>query len=208
MKILFRSMSKVLALTALLLLCGCGNRDVLLQEPFADRGGNWGEDRRDEFERGYEGGEYFIEVVEPYWFAWASAGKSFDDVSIEVEAYLDSGSPDNHFGVLCRQADQENFYYFAISSDGYYAIFRSLDGEVETLTGDGMLPSSAVRTDGQTNRIQAVCRGDRLSLYVNDQLVASTRDGALARGDVGIGVGAQSTGGVRVHFDDLVVRKP
>lgn len=113
----------VLALS--LLACGCTRGDdqgPLFRDDFDSPRSGWGADQREEFERGYEEGEYFIKLHEPNWFAWVYPGKQFDDVSVEVDVYLASGSQNSHFGVLCRHVDVDNFYYFAISADGYYAL--------------------------------------------------------------------------------------
>ena len=138
-------------------------------------------------------------------------GEQFDDASVDADVRLASGSPNSHFGVMCRHADLDNFYYFAISADGYYAIFRRVDGgDMEILTGDGgQMPHSAViKTGEEDNHLSAVCQGDELSLYVNAQLLETVTDDTHARGDVGLGAGSGAEGEVRIQFDDLVVTRP
>jgi hypothetical protein len=202
------------AFVLLLLLCGCGGGDgevVLFQDSFDDAHSGWGEDRRGEFDRGYdEDGTYFFEVDEPVWFAWAHPGKRFTDVRVQVDAQLVSGAQDGHFGVICRYEDADNFYYFAVSADGYYAIFRREDGDMDILTGDGsgMLSSPSIKTGEQISRVVAVCQGDELRFYVNGGLLATVTDGTHAKGDVGLGAGSGAEGRVRFHFDDFVVTEP
>jgi hypothetical protein len=197
-----------------LLACGCTkgeDQGVLFQDDFDNLRSGWGADQRDEFERGYEEGEYFIELHKPNWFIWTYPGEQFEDVSVEVEAHLASGSRDSHFGVLCRHANEDNFYYFAISADGYYAIFRRADGsDLEILNGDGsgMIPSPSIKTDEQTNQILAVCQGDELSLYVNGELLETVTDDTHEQGDVGLGAGDGAESDVRIQFDDFVVTQP
>lgn len=203
----------VLILLLLLLTCGCdrGAESSLLQDDFDNPRSGWGAEQGERFERGYEEGEYYIQLHEPNWFAWAHPGERFDDVSVEVDVYLASGSQDSHFGVLCRYVDLDNFYYLAISADGYYAIFKRVDGGVlEVLTGDGsgMTYSPAVRTDGQTNRVLAVCQADELALHINGELLETVTDGTYPSGDVGIGAGTGAQGDVRVQFDNFLVTKP
>ena len=204
----------LVVLGVLLLACGCtggDDQESLFQDGFDNPRSGWGEDQCEEFERGYEDGEYSVVLHEPNWFAWTYPGEQFDSVSVEVDVYLASGSQDSHFGVLCRHVDVENFYYFAISADGYYAIFRRVDGgDLEILTGDGngMAPSLAIRTGEQANRILAVCQGDELSLYVNGELLEAVSDDVHTQGDVGIGAGSGSEGDIRVQFDDFVVTRP
>lgn len=209
-----RLKSCLIVLGILLLTCGCtggDNQGLLFRDDFDNPRSGWGADQREEFERGYEEGEYFIELYQPNWFTWACPGEQFEDVSVETEAHLSSGSQGSHFGVLCRYVDVDNFYYFAISADGYYAIFQRVDGgDLEVLTGDGngMVPSPVIRTGEQTNRILAVCQGDKLSLYVNGELLEMVTNDTHAQGDVGIGAGSGPGGGVRVQFDDFLVTRP
>jgi hypothetical protein len=204
----------LILLALLLLACACtpgDDQSPLLKDDFDNPRTGWGAEQRRRFERGYEEGEYFVELRDPHWFAWAYPGKRFGDVSVEVDAYLASGSQDSHFGVLCRHVDPGNFYYFAISADGYYAVFRRVDGgnlEVLTAGGTGMTPSPVIRTGGQTNRVLAVCQGDKLSLYVNGELLETVTDDAYTQGDVGIGAGSGPQGDVRVQFDNFLVTRP
>ena len=213
-KIRRRLIGYLILLTLLTLVCGCGRGDssgLPFQDDFSDPGSGWGADQRDRFARGYVEGQYFIDLRVPAWFSWANPGLRFGDVSVEADVYLASGSPDNHAGLFCRYAGPADFYYFAISADGYYAIFKRVDsGSLEVLSanGKGMAPSPAVRTGGQTNRVRAVCQGDELSLYVNDTFVETVSDDTHAQGDVGIGAGSGPVGDVVVHFDNLVVAKP
>jgi hypothetical protein len=204
----------LLVIATLLLVCSCArdeDRAPFFRDDFDDSSDGWGTDQCEEFGRGYADGEYFIELHRPNWFAWASAGRQFSDVSVEMDAYLASGSQDGHFGALCRYMNKDNFYYFAVSADGYYAIFKRLDGgdlEVLTGNGDGMVPSSAIKTGGQANRVAVTCQGAELSLYVNGELVDVVTDEAHVRGDVGVGAASGAGGDARVHFDDFVVTEP
>ncbi|HIE39369.1 MAG TPA: hypothetical protein EYP77_09935 [Anaerolineae bacterium] len=188
--------------------CRADGEGPLLQDRFSNPRSGWGSDSQETFDRGYQDGEYFIEVYEPDWFVWTRPHRRFDDVAVEAEVRRGSGSTDGHFGLLCRYRAPGDFYYFAITDDGYYAILRVEDERIEVLTGEGFLPTSAVQTDGATNHIRIVCRGEQLSLYVNGQEVATATDASLQRGDVGLGAGSGPGGSIRVHFDNLVVVAP
>jgi hypothetical protein len=196
------------ALTLLLCGCECAVEGPLFQDDFKDPGSGWGADQRDGFDRGYDEGVYFFDLRASNWLAWAFPGENFDDVSIEVNARVASGAQDGHYGVLCRYKDADNFYYFAVSADGYYAIFRRDEGNMRVLTGDGMLSSSHIKTGRQVNHVLGVCKGDELSLYVNDEWLATVTDDAHAQGDVGLGASSGPGGGTRIVFDDFVVTTP
>jgi hypothetical protein len=205
------SKGTLIGLALLLLICGCGGQGAAFRDDFEDQRGDWASDQREHFDRGYAEGEYFIELHDPNWFAWSNPGAQFDDVSVEVNAYLSAGSQDGHCGVLCRYADADSFYYFAISADGYYGIFGRKEGgglDVLSGNGDGMTFSPLIRTGGQTNSIRAICQGNELSLYVNGELLETVEDGTHSEGDVGLGVGSGPQGDTRVQFDDFAATRP
>ena len=148
-----------------------------------------------------------MQIDVPQWFVWTTAGRTYQDVEIQVEARSEQVA-DNHYGVLCRYTDGQ-FYYCAISTDGYYAIFlRDEDGELRPLTGQAMLRSSLIRTDGGENRLSAVCEGTQLTFYINGEEMAQVEDDTLERGDVGMAAGTVRQGGTIIWFDDLKVDKP
>jgi hypothetical protein len=191
--------------------CGNGEAAVLYEDSFDNPKSGWGEDDRDEFERGYDRDEaYYFELYEPNWFAWATPGTRHTDVRVQVDARVISEVQDAHYGVICRYVDVDNFYYFAVSADGYYGIFRREDGDIDVLSGDGsgMMFSPTIKTGEQVNRIVAICQGSDLKLYANGGLLASVTDDTHTKGDVGLGAGRGTEGRVRVHFDGFVVTAP
>ena len=61
---------------------------------------------------------------------------------------------------------------------------------------------------GETNRLRVDCIGNRLSLYVNGEIVAEVTDGDLASGDVGLASGTYDDPGTDMRFDNFVVYRP
>ena len=59
-----------------------------------------------------------------------------------MDATLQSGPVYNRFGLICRFQDMNDFYFFAVSSDGYYAIGKIKNG-VTSLLGQEMMAYSA-----------------------------------------------------------------
>ena len=80
--------------------------------------------------------------------------------------------------------------------------------EIITDEDDGMVFSPVIRTGGQTNRIQAVCQGNELSLYVNDELLETVTDDTHSQGGVGLGAGSGSAGDARIQFDNFGATRP
>ncbi|MGD1992670.1 MAG: hypothetical protein PVI59_05695 [Anaerolineae bacterium] len=188
--------------------CGSGEKGVLLEDRFGNPGNGWGVESQEAFDRGYQNGEYFIEVYEPNWLTWARPEERFNDVAVEAEVRWVSGSRDGHFGLLCRYRPGDSFYYFAITDDGFYAILRVSEGVPEVISGDGFMSSTAILTGGETNVLRAVCQGEQLTLFVNGEQLATASDTAFLKGDVGLAVGSGPEGSIRVHFDNLTVTTP
>jgi hypothetical protein len=120
---------------------------------------------------------------------------------------------DNAFGLLCRfsrSGDQNNFYFFLISSDGFYAVGKVVrDARAYLNPAGDFEPLDAVQTGaGAVNALEATCQANTLALTVNGAPVFSVQDGDLTHGDVGLIAGTFNQGGVRIAFDDVSVRQP
>ncbi|MAT95745.1 MAG: hypothetical protein CL608_01150 [Anaerolineaceae bacterium] len=142
---------------------------------------------------------------------WTNAGRDFSDVIITVQARQTSGPNNNAYGVLCRYQDENNFYIFLISGDGYYAIGKYQTGEqqVTYLTPNQEYVFSDLINQGvATNLLRVSCIGNELSLSVNGLPLVTVTDDSFTGGDVGLGVSTLEPGTAVVQFDDLLVLAP
>ena len=197
----------LLLIMGAVMLASCLGAAAPLTDDFSDPASGWGAASHETYVRGYQQGRYLIQIDVPRWFVWTTAGRDYEDVTVEVTIRSDEAR-DNHYGVLCRYA-QGAAYYFAISADGYYGIFHWQEGTgLQPLSGRAMLRSPLIRTDGIENRLLAVCEGAQLSLYANGELIAQVEDASLKHGDVGMAAGTLDQGSTIVWFDDLQVGKP
>jgi hypothetical protein len=131
----------------------------------------------------------------------------YPDARIEVST-TNKGVLDNALGIICRYENEENYYFFVISNDGYYGIGRKVNSIFPFyLTGENnMVEGGDILTD--SNSLKAICSGSALSFYVNGTLLASVTDDSLTSGWVGLLASSMGDPGVDVYFDDLVVAKP
>jgi len=181
---------------------------MLFQDDFADSNSGWDQVTASDGVTDYADGIYRIFVNNANTDVWANPGLSFGDVRVEVEASKVGGEDNNDFGVICRYQDAENFYFFVISSDGYYGIGKVAEG-VQTLIGnDLMKPSEVINQGDSSNRLRAECAGSALRIYANDQLLAEFEDTTFTSGDVGLIAGSFDNPGVDIHFDNFVVSQP
>jgi hypothetical protein len=181
---------------------------VLYRDIFSNPKSGWGELNDSAGTAGYINSAYHIAVNQPNVNLWSHPGIDFATVRVEVSLMAAAGPQENRMGLICRLKDDKNFYFFAISADGYYGIGKMKDGQTSLLTGEQMQKSDAILTGAQINRVRADCVGNLLILYVNDVLVGSAVDDDFKTGDVGILAGTFDQPGVDVYFDNILVYKP
>ena len=216
------SLRRAVLLTLACALAGCstprtpayGDPSLLFKDDFSQNTSGWDAHTGSEATTNYEDGHYLIAVEQPGIDVWAQAGLDLSDLTLEVDAAYAAGPVNNEFGVMCRYAregDKSQFYFFLISSDGYYAMGKVVKNKRTILhpTNGDFEASSAVRTDPTAaNRLSATCRGSRMSFSVNGTPLGEFDDAELARGDIGLIAGTFDETGVKIHFDNLIVRKP
>lgn len=155
----------------------------------------------------YEGMK--ITVDTPNYLFWTVNGQKFQDAIIDVDAVLLNGSTNDNFGILCRFQDNEHFYGFVVSHDGYYGIFKMKDGIVEPLLKpDAMQYSDKIRQGGVVNHLQVICDGNALTLKVNGEKLTSIGDLDYQTGKIGLIAGAYDQADIELFFDNLVVTQP
>lgn len=164
----------------------------------------------------------------------------FGDFDLRAQAVPVAGPEDNGYGLIFRLQDNGNtdlsddrFYWFLISSDGYYQVVRVLNGQQKRLSD--WIPSDAIQTGiGAANWLRVVASGDRFRFYVNNQplqlclpddpdaestftalnecvqgqMVDELVDSTIPNGRIGVTAHAFSEGGVAVEFDNVMVLGP
>lgn len=159
----------------------------------------------------YDSGVYRIVVNDAPYHYWSTLERQFTDTRVEVDVAKLEGPDSNLAGLICRFQNVEGrqrFYFFAISSDGYYAIgYTSEEGSV-LLGQDQMASSPVINTGVNINHLRADCAGNMLTFYVNGFPVAQAADSTLRNGQVGLMAGSIEQGGVDVIFDQFIVIQP
>jgi hypothetical protein len=140
---------------------------------------------------------------------WAAGGRNFADAIFEVEATPLEGTEDNGYGMLFRaDPDQENFYLFKISSDGYafIALCQAGCAELTVLVDRDWFDSQAINLGfNTTNTLRVVVTNSEMSFFINDTEVGQVSDDTLTQGDIGLFGETFAPGGLRVSFDNFLV---
>jgi hypothetical protein len=172
---------------------------------------------------------------------FAEVKQHFGDFDLRVQATATEGPENNGYGVIFRlqnkdntSPDDDSFYLFMISSDGYYQLVRSVEGQARELST--WIPSPVVNTGiGATNHLRIVAKGNQFQFYVNGQpvllcipddpdarstynaITAECQDGkmldtlddpSIQAGQIGVAAQSFDVSGVVVEFDNLVVYGP
>jgi hypothetical protein len=190
----------------------CDGGGALFADDFSgDKDCGWLEYSRGGAVAVIEDGVLKLSTSSPGEIWWTNPQRSFDDVIINVRAEQLSGPDDNAYGVICRYHDEQNFYLFLISGDGYYAIgkYSGPENRIMYLTPDGQFaPSDVIRQGAVSNDIQASCIGNQLSLAVNGEPLLTVTDPDFKSGDIGVAASTLQQGTVEIAFDDLRVFAP
>jgi hypothetical protein len=133
--------------------------------------------------------------------------------------------------------EDDSYYHFLISADGWYRLERVIDGGSPEIISDWIASPLVNQGLGAINRLRVVARGDQFRFYVNDQPVqlcipddptaqstinpldGSCMDGAMLdtltdasipNGQIGVSAQSTQTGGegVAAAFDNLLIYAP
>ena len=155
----------------------------------------------------YDSGGYRILVNSLQTNFWATPRKDFSDVSMEVDIGKLGGPDENRIGLLCRFSNN-NYYFFLVTSDGYYGIGIYFNGQAILLGQNELQANENIKKGLAVNHLRADCAGNMLTFYVNGVQVTSIQDGTLLSGDVGLLAGTFAESGVDIIFDNFMVLKP
>jgi hypothetical protein len=180
---------------------------VLFQDDFSSLTTGWDRLKTAEGVMDYDGGGYRILVNALQVNFWSTPHKQYSDVRLEVDVGKLAGPDENRIGLICRYTDSD-YYFFMITSDGYYGIGLFSNGQAKLLGESAMQYSDNVRKGLTINHLRGDCTGDTLTLYVNGFETAKVQDATLKSGDVGLLVGAFSQPGVDIIFDNFVALQP
>lgn len=157
---------------------------------------------------GYDAAGFRFFIREEGVDYWTTPGLSLSNTRVEVDVLQYAGPVENRMGIICRHQNDQNFYFFVISADGYYAIGKNKDGRSTLLEQNAMQYSGAIKKGVVINHLRAECQGSTLSFFVNDVPVALVVDEDFSSGDVGLLAGTFDRGDLDILFDNFVVTQP
>jgi hypothetical protein len=157
----------------------------MYEDGFSNPASGWERTSSEDYESGYEDGEYHILVKKAHWAPRncnTGAGQ-FTDFALEIDARLVSGPNESGYGVVFRLQDAYNFYGLLVWGDGYYQLETWLNDKRTEL--QGKTKSDFVNQGNSTNHLKVVCRGTQIEVYVNGHHLTTVTGDSFAGGYVG-----------------------
>jgi hypothetical protein len=178
---------------------------ILFQDDFSKPDSGWSLFDDQNGWGAYLNNEFHILVKKDHTLLWTTVQNSFKDVIVNVKTSILSPTGEGDRGVMCRYADPGDYYLLSISEDGYFGIFKKVDGVFSPLMN--WQYSSAI-TKYAPATLTAACVGDTLTLGVDGVVLGQVKDAALAQGEIGLAAGTWSQADFGASFSDLEVRSP
>ena len=186
---------------------------VLFQDDFSNPLSGWDHVSSPGGVMDYDSGVYRFLINASHFNYWSTPGtvRQYADMRVEVDTAKLAGPDSNRAGILCRFQNVEgapHFYFFVVSSDGYYAVGRTNGLESVLLGQEQMALSANINMGMAINHLRADCIGDTLTFYVNGFPISQVNDATLTSGEVGLLAGTFDEGGVDIIFDQFIVLQP
>lgn len=137
-----------------------------------DPGSNWSmdiigpgaEDHADEVKTEFSNSGLRVELPEDnLYFYYTYLGYTYEDVRIDLRAE-NRGVNFNNVSLFCRASD-EGWYEWSVRSDGLWDLWAVTDKYNHIFNGG----TNALKQGKEVNEYAMVCKGDKISLFVNGQ---------------------------------------
>ncbi|MFQ5945129.1 MAG: hypothetical protein ACE5NC_02640 [Anaerolineae bacterium] len=127
----------------------------------------------------------------------------FVNFDLTVDITQQSGTDNNELAVVFGYEDEQNFYEFALSGDGFVGLFQVANAELDVI--EAFFPSGHIVQGIANNQVRLVVEGTNLTAYVNGERVLEKPIPGYRGGFVGLGCGAFQPPEVTCTFDNLEV---
>ena len=173
-------------------------------DDFSDNHNKWQVGKSVVGEQSFLGGMYLNRLNEAKASLFSTVDFAYADMLIETDFRLLSATNHGEIGLVCG-AQGPDMTVFAISENGYYAIWRVKDNQMRYLQEWRYSPVIDVR---DALRLSARCNGQTLELAVNGTVLTRLHDPDFVPGLSGLYVATWEKADLLVGFDSFSVSIP
>lgn len=181
-----------------------------LMDDFSSNLFEWAEEADDISVHGFRDGRYFIQVLQPEYFAWSFIPTDFNPTFIRFNVQVEGNASEGTFGIMCNFQDSSNYDYVEIDLDARsYQIGREQNDEFTPFTSSDWVDALYLQDDPYAvNQISVRCTPENIRLEINGNLEADINF-IPAEPDGWVALYAASWDnlsptGFTVYFDDLM----
>jgi len=140
------------------------------------------------------------------FIGWVTADpKAVSDFYLTVEVKQSAGPDSADYGVIFREDDNSNFYYFGIDDQGQYVLYLYNNDWITLIDWT----ESELIQPGESNRITILGEGSHFIFFINDQYLTEVTDDSLASGTVALAIELAGVDDNAVfQFDNFELRVP
>lgn len=180
--------------------------DVIMSDDFSSSQWGTGTDADSAVE--YIGNALNFDVYTDNYFVWSTPDDEvYSDIHMEVTAINNDTDSTTALGFICNKSTGNDFYYFAMTPAGQYAIALAADGEEDVFltNNDEWADSDLIAVNASSYRVGADCGNGQLTLYVDGVEIASVSDSTYTSGRVAVFVWSGDEVGIttNISFDDF-----
>lgn len=158
--------------------------------------------------RSLEGGAYrwFVQTKSDVFVRSNNSLPQAADFYFAVDVRQLSGPASTNYGIVFRERDDANLYYFSVQEVGRCTVIRLSNDEsiplLRAFCGEAIRP-------GEVNRLVVSADGPHMLFYINGQLIGEVMDDGLTAGTLTVAVAvAEANETASVEFDNAELRAP
>jgi hypothetical protein len=149
-----------------------------------------------------------IEINTPNTVQYSAlANELFDDFVLTVDVRQLQGSLDSSYGVLFRMVSPEQFYRFAMTSEGTYVVERRDNGRWDRFGEEWAAAPPINQGLNVSNQIKITAVGPTLTFFVNGVQLQQVTDSSFSLGGIALDAGTFGHTGLQVAFDNVQVSR-
>jgi len=131
--------------------------------------------------------------------------KTLTDFYMSVDIQQVEGPDSADYGVIFREDDDTNFYYFGLNDDGYYVFYLFFE-EWNTLIN---WTETDLINPGEANRLTVIGEGTHFTFFINDQYLTDFTDATIPEGSTALAIEmADENDHAIFEFDNFDLRAP